>query len=215
MIPVNSYWGYPRTNFILRTTFSVSRKWGKNTQTALYLPIGTSGDFSHPEALAYIDGQPVASCDRHHQEILLHSKWVDDKTHSLALNGWTGIGGATVGNPNKKILMEQCKVVQIDQPTRDFLALARVTLEIAKLLDTNQPSKHNLLMKTFSSNHGTLLPSSSSLQLALPLTSHHPLLRRSRIQWKTHSSLHCQLPNRLLTRVQPPLNHRLPQRLFR
>jgi len=145
VIPVNSYWGYPRTNFILRTTFCVPENWDDNTQTALYLPIGASGDFSHPEALVYIDGHPFASCDRHHQEILLPSKWVDNVTHTLALNGWTGIGGSTIGNPNKKILMEQCEIIQIDQPTRDFLALARVTLGIVKLLENNHPSKHFLL----------------------------------------------------------------------
>jgi len=145
VIPVNSYWGYPRTNFILRTIFCVPENWDKNTQTALYLPIGASGDFSHPEALAYIDGHPYASCDRHHQEIHLPSKWINNQTHTLALHGWTGLGGATVGNPNKKILMEQCEIVQIDQPTRNFLALARVSLEIAQLLEDNQPSKHYLL----------------------------------------------------------------------
>lgn len=145
VIPVNSYWGSPRTNFILRSTFCVPENWDEKFRTALYLPIGASGDFSHPESLAYIDGQAFASCDQHHQEILLPFKWIDNKTHTLALHGWTGIGGSTVGDPNKKILMEQCKVVQIDQCIRDFLALARVSLEIAELLEDNQPSKHFLL----------------------------------------------------------------------
>jgi len=145
VIPVNSYWGYSQTNFILRSTFRIPENWNEDNRIALYLPIGISGDFSHPEALVYIDGQPVASCDRHHQEVHLPSKYIDNKPHSLTLHGWTGIGGSTVGNPHQKILMEECKLVQIDQPTRDFIALARVALGIVQLLDDTQPSKHFLL----------------------------------------------------------------------
>ncbi len=145
VIPINGYWGYPRTNFVLRSTFSIPENWDENAQTVLYLPIGIAGDFSHPEALAYIDGNPYTSCDRHHQEIVLSEKWVNNETHSLALLGWTGIGGSTVGDPHHKIRMEQCKVVQIDQTTRDLIALARVASGIAQLLNENQPARHFLL----------------------------------------------------------------------
>ncbi|RLC75974.1 MAG: hypothetical protein DRJ03_29430 [Chloroflexi bacterium] len=55
----------------LRTWFRTPPGWSADTPTALYLPIGKAGDFSHPEALAYIDGAPYGACDRHHQEILL------------------------------------------------------------------------------------------------------------------------------------------------
>ena len=145
VIPAFSYWGCPRKNFILRSSFSVPVHWDKNKQTALYLPIGISGDFSHPEALVYIDGNPYASCDRHHQEVRLPSRLSDGCIHSLALHGWTGIGGSTIGNPHKKIMMEECMVVQIDQQTHDFVALARVAFGITTFLDENDPGKHALL----------------------------------------------------------------------
>ena len=56
---------------MLSTTFAVPDDWPANQAVALYLPLGESGDFSHPEALAYIDGVAYAAGDRHHQEILL------------------------------------------------------------------------------------------------------------------------------------------------
>ena len=71
------YWGFWMTDFMLRTSFSVPEDWGTSLPVALYLPLGESGDFSHPEALAYVDGQPYAACDRHHQEILLRPDWAD------------------------------------------------------------------------------------------------------------------------------------------
>ncbi len=109
-IPHHTYWGAPRTNFILRTTFNVPNSWVGAGPVALFLPIGISGDFSHPEALAYIDGQPYAACDRHHQEIMLSEKYCDGETHSLALHGWTGIGGSTVGNKTTRLKMSPCEV---------------------------------------------------------------------------------------------------------
>lgn len=140
----NEYWGLPRVNFILRTRFNIPNEWLATAPVALYLPLGISGDFSHPEALAYIDAEPYASADRHHQEIILPEKLRDGKTHTLALHGWTGIGGSTVGDATKKLQMKSCEVVQIDQTTRDFIALARVTLGIADHLDENDPARHHL-----------------------------------------------------------------------
>lgn len=140
----NEYWGLPRTNFTLRTRFSIPDEWLAAAPLALHLPLGIAGDFSHPEALAYIDGEPYASADRHHQEIILPEKYRNGKTHTLALHGWTGIGGSTVGDTTQKLQMKTCEVVQIDQPTRDFIALARVTLGIADHLDENNPDRHYL-----------------------------------------------------------------------
>lgn len=140
----NEYWGLPRVNFTLRTRFSVPESWLVSAHLALFLPLGISGDFSHPEALAYIDGEPYASADRHHQEISLPEKLRDGKTHTLALHGWTGIGGSTVGDATQKLQMKSCEVVQIDQPTRDFIALSRVTLGIADHLNENDPARHHL-----------------------------------------------------------------------
>jgi len=144
-IPIFSYWGLPRTNFVLRTQFHVPTSWVGARPIALYLPIGISGDFSHPEALAYIDGKPYAACDRHHQEIILPDRWCDGEDHTLALHGWTGIGGQTVGDPTRKLQMQLCEVVQIDQPTRDFIALARVALGITEHLEERDPARHHLL----------------------------------------------------------------------
>ena len=40
--------------------------------------------------------------------------------------------------------MRQCAVVQIHQPTRDFIAIARVALETANNIEENNPVKHQL-----------------------------------------------------------------------
>jgi len=145
VIQPNDYWANPRTNFILRSIFKVPEDMIGNYPVALFLPIGVSGDFSHPEALIYIDGKPYAACDRHHQEIILPEYICDGEEHHLALHGWTGIGGSTVGDMTNKIKMKMCEVVQIHQPTRDFHAKARVAFGIAEQLNGNDPTKHNLL----------------------------------------------------------------------
>ncbi|MEW5938204.1 MAG: alpha-mannosidase [Chloroflexota bacterium] len=144
-ISANEYWGSWFTDFILRTKFTVPADWDASKPIALYLPLGEAGDFSHPEALAYIDGQPYAACDRHHQEFLLKPEWRDGQSHTLALHGWTCLGGMATGDFFTKLYMRPCAVVQIHQPTRDFIALARVALEAAENLDDNQPAKHRLL----------------------------------------------------------------------
>ena len=144
-IAPNDYWGFWMTDFILRTTFSVPDDWDNSTPIALYLPLGEAGDFSHPEALAYIDGRPYAACDRHHQEIVLRTDWTDGDEHLLALHGWTGLGGAAEGDFFTKLYMRQCQVVQIHQPTRNFVSLVRVALETAQILDANNPARHGLL----------------------------------------------------------------------
>jgi alpha-mannosidase len=97
-IAAGEYWGSWMQNFVLRATFALPENWDKDQPTALYLPLGEAGDFSHPEGLSYIDGVPYAACDRHHQEILLSPAWLDGKQHTLAIHGWTGLGGATKGS---------------------------------------------------------------------------------------------------------------------
>ncbi|HEX2620032.1 MAG TPA: alpha-mannosidase [Phototrophicaceae bacterium] len=144
IIKPKSYWGTWTTDFTLRTQFEIPKDWDKAHPIALYLPLGESGDFSHPESLAYIDGQPYASADRHHHEILLRPDWHDGKTHTLALHGWTGLGGYEKGDPDTRLYMRNCAVVQIDQPTRDFKAAAHIALEVAGQLDDNDPVKGRL-----------------------------------------------------------------------
>ena len=80
--------------------------------------LGIAGDFSHPEALVYIDGEPYASCDRHHHEIRLPDRWCDGRSHELTLHGWTG--GTTAGSgvtieQIAPLVMGTCSIVQIDQ----------------------------------------------------------------------------------------------------
>jgi alpha-mannosidase len=145
IINPDDYWVQPRTNFILRSTFSIQERKTKNNPIALYLPIGIAEDFSHPEALVYIDGEPIAACDRHHQEIILPDKYIDDRNHTLALHGWSGIGNSLKGEQHTKLQMGSCMLVHIDQPTRDLVALCRVAHGIASHLDESNPTRHHLL----------------------------------------------------------------------
>ncbi|MEP6895259.1 MAG: hypothetical protein ABI986_06600 [Chloroflexota bacterium] len=144
-INANEYWGGWMQDFVLRTKFALPQYMDASQPIALYLPLGEAGDFSHPEALAYIDGEPYATCDRHHQEILLRADWLDGNEHTLALHGWTGLGGFAKLEPFTKLYMKPCTMVQIHQPTRDFIALTRIALETTNNLDGNNPAKHHLL----------------------------------------------------------------------
>src|SRR5215216_1665394 len=142
----NTYWGKWFSDFVMRTQFQVPDDWDRHTPLALYLPLGTAGDFSHPEALAYVDGQPYGTCDRHHQEIFLPAQWHDGHAHQLALHGWTGLGGSMLPNEGTtQLYLHPCAVVQIDEPTRDFYATARVALGVAESLDENEPARAHLL----------------------------------------------------------------------
>jgi len=95
---------------------------------------------------------PYAACDRHHQEILLRERWRDGETHSLALHGWAGGthilrwhgGSDETKRPLPPLMMGECAVVQIDQPIRDFVVLARVALGIANQLHENNPVQAHL-----------------------------------------------------------------------
>ena len=145
VIEPNSFWGKRYTNFMLSTTFRVPKDWPTDAPIALYLPLGESGDFSHPETLAYIDGVAYAAGDRHHQEIRLPAHWCDGADHLLDLHGWSGLFGDAVDPSASALFMRPCKVVLIDQPTRDFLVTARVALETAMRLDDDEPAKGHLL----------------------------------------------------------------------
>ncbi|MBE7552913.1 MAG: alpha-mannosidase [Anaerolineales bacterium] len=140
-----AYWGGRAINFALRGYFQVPPDWAPDIPAALYLPLTSGNDLTYPDALAYIDGVAYAACDRYHQEILLPPCWRDGQPHLLALHGWTG--GASLGLRESKtqLLMFPCAVVQLDQPTRDFIATARVALDVAKNLDENEPARGHLL----------------------------------------------------------------------
>ncbi|MCD6308652.1 MAG: alpha-mannosidase, partial [Candidatus Latescibacteria bacterium] len=140
-----THWGERNRNFVLRTTFTVPAGWGTEG-IALHLPIGDAGDFSHPEELAFIDGEPWAACDRHHGEIMLPARWCDGEGHLLALHGWTGISGDLAEPPDRsRIMMNPCTVVLIDEPTREFTAAARTAYDAAGALDADDPAKSRLL----------------------------------------------------------------------
>ncbi len=145
VIEPNTYWGTWRTDFMLRGHFQVPEDWDCEAPVALYLPLGDAGEFIHPEALVYIDGAPYAACDRYHREILLPPRCRDGQSHLLALHGWTGLGDWGQAEPGTQLFMRPCVVVQIDQPTRDFIATARVALGVADHLDENEPAKGYLL----------------------------------------------------------------------
>jgi alpha-mannosidase len=146
VIDPNTYWGAWTTDFVLRSHFQVPADWDPVAPLALYLPLGEAGDFSHPEALAYIDGVSHAACDRHHQEILLPTHWRDGQCHRLALHGWTGLGDRLRrGEPGTQLFMRSCALVQIDRPTRDLAATARVALGVANSLGEHEPALGYLL----------------------------------------------------------------------
>ncbi len=147
VVPPLTYWGKRDLNFLMRGKFAVPEEFGASSpgSMALFLPIGEAGDFSHPEALVYIDGGAYAAVDRHHQEIALADRHLDGAYHELMLHGWTGISGNMKDSePGKALLMRECAVVLIDQPTREFITVARSALQAANLLDELQPARARL-----------------------------------------------------------------------
>ena len=136
VIEPGTCWGKLCQDFILRTTFTVPADW--QSPVALVLPIGNARQFVHPEALAYIDSHAYQGINAYHQEIPLPLRWCDGAAHDLALYGWFGIG-------SQSVLMGQPAIAQIDQPTRDFVATARVALGDLKELDAHDPTRARLL----------------------------------------------------------------------
>ncbi len=144
-ITPGSYWILPRVNFQLKTAFTVPREWKGEQPIALFLDIGKARDFSHPEALVYIDGERLGACDRYHQELGLPESFQDGKAHTLHLSGWSGIGGATVGDMTLRLQMGLSEIVAIHPETRAFLATARVTLGILDHLSDQDSRFFHLL----------------------------------------------------------------------
>ncbi|HPH96938.1 MAG TPA: glycoside hydrolase family 38 C-terminal domain-containing protein [Anaerolineaceae bacterium] len=140
VINPGDYWGGWLCNYTLRSSFQVPADW--SGPAALFLPLGEAGDFSHPEALVYIDGQACGSCDRHHQELRLPDFACDGQPHTLALHGWTGLFN---GDPLIKLLMRPCMVVELDPATRRFITRASAALTIAKQLAETDTEKGRLL----------------------------------------------------------------------
>jgi alpha-mannosidase len=110
VIPAGTYWGEWYTDFALRSQFTVPQDWDPSIPAVLYLLVGESGYFCHPEALVFIDGEPCTSCDRYHQEVILPRSFQDGRAHSLALIGWTGIRDIASGL-NTRLYMQPCYIV--------------------------------------------------------------------------------------------------------
>ena len=141
MISSNTVWGEARINFTLRTRFNLPSEW-EAANSALFLPIGIAHDFSHPETLVYIDGQPVSSIDRHHQEVRIPPEFCDGEEHVLALHGWCG---GVRADESFKLLMRACFLVEVDPTAREFHALARAALGVVNALDKDNPARYQLL----------------------------------------------------------------------
>ncbi len=144
LIAAPAYWSDWDTTFTLRTRFAVPAEWGPPHPVALYLPLGRAHDFSHPEALLYLDGKPFAAADRHHQEVTLPDWVCDGAEHLIALHGWTGRNSS--GLPaGTRLLMEPSALVQVDDATRSFVATARVAHGVATELDDQEPARAFLM----------------------------------------------------------------------
>jgi alpha-mannosidase len=145
-VPPGEPWSDWRTNFILRGSFQAPQDWDANAPMALAFNLGgRPGDFmGGAEALVYVVGVAHAGYDVNHRELLLPPEWRSGQVHQLMLHGWTGNGGF-FGQPGSRPIMGLSRVVQIDQPTRDFIASARVALGVAETLDASNPTRMLLL----------------------------------------------------------------------
>ncbi len=142
----HDYWAGQNTHYLMTTNFTVPRGWADGP-VALHLPMGVAGDiFTHPEALLYIDGQSYASADRYHHTIYLPPSVIDGREHRVDLHGWTGLTGWPPDPANTdRLKMGECKLVEMDLPTRDFISLAEVALELALTMDEGRPERHAIL----------------------------------------------------------------------
>ena len=136
VIEPGSYWGELRQEFTLRTTFALPEQWEQ--PVALSLPLGHSKSLEAlaflygPEAMAYLDGVAYRGVDPNHQELPLPDHVLDGNEHQLALFGWAGI-------KDERYEMGLPLLVQIDQPTRDFMTTAGTALSVAQQLPENNP----------------------------------------------------------------------------
>jgi hypothetical protein len=49
----HTYWGKPFSEFTLRTSFQIPEDWEAHKPSALHLPIGDAGNFSHRSPKSY------------------------------------------------------------------------------------------------------------------------------------------------------------------
>lgn len=140
----DTYWGGQDLHFVLRSRFTLPEGW---THPALHLPLGEAGDiFTHPEALAYVDGIAIASADRYHHTIDLDPALADGRVHDLLLHGWTGLG-AWPPDPkdSSKLFLRECAVIDLHPELQEFISLAEVALDVALEMSDDRPERHHLL----------------------------------------------------------------------
>jgi alpha-mannosidase len=135
-----TYWGEQNLNFALYGSFQIPADFAAD-RLALVLPLGEANTFSHPEALLYIDGKPLAANDRHHQEIRLDAHYADGQPHTLLLHGWMGMIDSVMPEPGKQVFMRTCGIAEVDPATRAFHSLGRTVLEAADLMPDEQPER--------------------------------------------------------------------------
>ncbi|MCK6576528.1 MAG: glycosyl hydrolase-related protein [Anaerolineae bacterium] len=144
-IPPGSYWGTWQTPFEMRGGYALPQSWKTSERVALYLPIGSSAEFMHPEALILIDDAPLAAVDMNHQMFILPRACKGRGEHRLLLRGWTGLGGSLEGDFQQRLYMGQPALIIHDEAMSRFITLARTALETIETLDENQPAKYDLL----------------------------------------------------------------------
>ncbi|MGR3541914.1 MAG: glycoside hydrolase family 38 N-terminal domain-containing protein [Hasllibacter sp.] len=147
VIEPDSYWGDWAQDFCLRTTFHIPDHWAPDAPVALHLPLGVAGDiFTHPEALLYVDGHPLASTDRHHHTTDLPARLRDGETHALALHGWTGLSGWPPDPASReRLFMRPCTLVEIDRELELLHTLAATALDTARHLPEAAPERARIL----------------------------------------------------------------------
>ena len=140
----NSHWGGQDLHFVLRSRFAVPKRW---EAPALHLPLGVAGDiFTHPEALLYVDGTPIASADRYHHTIDIPAAFVDGENHDLLLHGWTGLTGWPPDPTDRsQLLLRECTVIDVARDLQDFVTLADTALDLQEEMTEDRPEKHVIL----------------------------------------------------------------------
>lgn len=141
-----TYWGHADLNFVMKSDFRIPEEWDDN-RIALHLPLGVLGDiFNHPEAMVYVDEQPLGSADRYHHTVPLPSNLADGNRHSVALHGWTGHAGWPPDPTSKaKLFMGMPAAVERDPVLLDFHRTALTALDAANALDPASSESRALL----------------------------------------------------------------------
>ncbi|MCR9134619.1 MAG: glycosyl hydrolase-related protein [Alphaproteobacteria bacterium] len=141
-----TYWGHADLNFVMKSEFEIPKGWNRE-RIALYLPLGVMGDiFNHPEAMVYVDQQPLGSADRYHHTVPLPPNVCDGKRHVVSLHGWTGLSGWPPDPTSKaKLFMGVPAIIERDPVLLDFHRTAHTALDAANALDVESAESHALL----------------------------------------------------------------------